>query len=518
MDRTCSKVDTRVAPEHASTTAPLHRLYTRPLAFLSVLCAAQLLLWTLAPTLVNDSPPLDVVENVAWGKEWIISSYKNPTLSSVLLELARLLTGEYGWPSYLLSQLFICSTFVLVFLLGRQPFGTERALVGTLLLTGVYYFSWPTPEFNQDIAQMPLWAGVAFTLWRATETRRTGWWIGLALFAAAGMYAKLSTSVMLVAAAGWILFDGQTRRALTTSGPWIGLALFLIAVSPLAAWLIANEFAPLQYAASRGRYHALSAPMFLLWQAIVMLPMIGMLGASGVLTGNRTGSPTQPARSELEKRFVRYLAFMTVSPILIAVGMTAVANTGAKLMWGVPMLNLVGLLATSLTWHHFDSKALKRLVYCAMTVLAAVPAGYAAAVAYSPLLRGNPKRQNWPQAEIATRMGEIWTRATGQPLRIVAGRDNWLAGLVALSCCEAPPSMYTNADFALSPWITKERIDREGVLIVWQDGDLEMSAKLVQLIGSHERGIQHFKFPRFPQLAPINVRYAVLPPQAERRP
>jgi hypothetical protein len=35
-----------------------------------------------------------------------------------MLEFARLATGAGGWPAYLVSQLFIRATFVLVFLLG----------------------------------------------------------------------------------------------------------------------------------------------------------------------------------------------------------------------------------------------------------------------------------------------------------------------------------------------------------------------------------------------------------------
>ena len=506
--------DVSATPTQIGAAATLW-LYSRPLAFLSILCAAQILLWTLAPTLTSDAPPLDVVENTAWGTEWIISSYKNPSLSYFLLELARLLTGAIGWPAYILSQLFICSTFVLVFLLSVQPLGTERALAGTLLLTGVYYFSWPTPEFNQDVAQMPLWAGVALALWRATETRRMGWWVALGLFAAASMYAKLSTSVLLIAAAAWILLDRQRRSAIATPGPWIGLALFAIAVSPLAVWLIKNGFPPIQYAVGRGRSHAIAGPMFVVSQVAAVLPMLGMLAVSTVLTTSQTEARVRRTQSELEKRFVRYLVFLTAAPILITVGMTAMARTGAKPMWGVPMLNLVGLLAVSLTWYRFDTKALRRLAYCAMTVLIAVPTGYAAAVLYSPMLAGQIKRQNWPQTEIATRMGQVWTKATGRPLRIVAG-NNWLAGLVALSCCEKPASLFTYADFALSPWITEERIAREGVLIVWRDGDLDLekSAKLVRLIGSHDRGAERFTVPRFPGAKPIDIRYAILPPRA----
>ena len=196
--------------------AVVHEL--SPSVAVCLLCAAQIVLWTLAPTVANDALPLDVVENGAWGPEWLLSSYKSPALSTWFLEFSRLATGSLGWPAYLVSQLFVSLTFALVFLLGKEDLGTERALAGTLLLTGVYYFSWPTPEFNQDVAQMPLWAGVVLSLWRATETKRWGWWLLLALFGAAGLYAKLSSGVLLVTAAGWMMQIGRRAARLPIQG------------------------------------------------------------------------------------------------------------------------------------------------------------------------------------------------------------------------------------------------------------------------------------------------------------
>jgi 4-amino-4-deoxy-L-arabinose transferase-like glycosyltransferase len=247
-----------------ATQIPLADRLSRPITVITGLCAAQILFWTLAPTVASSAPPLDVVENSAWGPEWLLSSYKNPALSSWCLELSRLVTGASGWPAYLVSQLFVSLTFVLVFLLGREPLGQERALAGTLLLTGVYYFSWPTPEFNQDIAQMPLWAGVALALWRATETNRLGWWILLALFAAASTYAKLSAVVLLIPAAAWIVLEPKARQLIPTLGPWIAAALFVAATTPLIVWLVNDGFLPISYAVPGAELTASLALVFFL--------------------------------------------------------------------------------------------------------------------------------------------------------------------------------------------------------------------------------------------------------------
>ena len=205
-----------------------------PTALLALLVAGQIVAWTLAPALTHYAPPLDVVEGNMWGREWVIATYKHPALPSWALEASRLVTGAVGWPAYLVSQLFVAATFVFAFLLGRDLTGPRRAAAGTLLLTGIAFYAWPTPEFNHNVAEMPFWAGLPWALWRAVERRGLGWWALVGALAAGGLYAKLTTALLLVTLAAWILWDERARQCLATPGPWLGLAVFAALAAPLA--------------------------------------------------------------------------------------------------------------------------------------------------------------------------------------------------------------------------------------------------------------------------------------------
>src|SRR6516225_5359439 len=103
---------------------------------------------------LHSSPPLDVVESYMWGREWVIATYKHPALPSWALEATWLITGAIGWPAYLLSQACVAATFLFVYLLGRELMGPSRAAAGTLLLTGVVFYAWPTTEFNHNVAEL----------------------------------------------------------------------------------------------------------------------------------------------------------------------------------------------------------------------------------------------------------------------------------------------------------------------------------------------------------------------------
>ena len=487
-----------------------------PATLVVLFAAAQIVVWTLAPALTHRAPPLDVVEGYMWGREWVIATYKHPALPSWFLELSRVATGVTGWPAYLVSQLFIAATFGLVFLLGRDMMGPARAAAGTLLLAGVTYYTWPTPEFNHNVAVAPFWAGVALALWRAVERRSILWWMLLGAFAAGGLYAKLSAALMLAPAAAWIVFDSRARACLATPGPWLGLAVFAILVTPLAAWLIAHDFAPLAYAAQRSAARPMThLPLFLLDTAANLAGMVVMLAIAG-LVGPRRGTPggdvPQQAASDVDAQAQRFLLYFTLGPLVLAVVAGLLSHAGLKTAWGSSMFNLAGLLAIALTAERYTPAALRRIAIGAAVFLVVVPIGYAAAVkidAHRPFYGG--MRVNWPQRAIADRLGSIWTSETGQPLRIVTG-DAWIAGLVGLTNRDAP-SIFTNADTVLSPWITRSRIEREGMLIVWQAKTGDVPPRLLPLLATSKTGEEKFDFSPRKGQRELVVGYAIVAPK-----
>ncbi len=489
----------------------LDRLLEWPAYAAMAFTAAQMVMWTLAPALSHDAPPLDVVESYLWGKEWVIGTYKHPALPAWILEISRTLTGSVGWPAYLASQVFIAMTFLFVFTLGRDLMGSKRALAGMLLLTGVFYFAWPTIEFNHNVAQMPFWSGIAWATWRARTRGHAVWWVLLGTLSAQSLYAKLSSALLLVVVAVWIVSDPALRRQIVKPGPWLGLLCFLIFVAPLATWLTGNGFEPLAYAAARGAQANEGPLQFLGAQMLALLGLVAMLFYARLLPTRSEIMPSSDGNG-VHPLAVRYLAYMTLVPILVPFAVGIVSGSGMKSMWGAPMLSLAGLLAVALTASRFDPQALRRVAQAAVVLLIAVPAGYAVDTLYEARLTNQPKRQNWPQAEVASRFAALWRERTGKPLAIVAGQQ-WIAGVVALQP-GTMASILTNGDRALSPWISAERLRRQGVLVVWeaQPGATQPPDWLLPLIGTSPRNTLDFPWARFPNAAPLVIGYAIVSP------
>ncbi|MGE0597725.1 MAG: glycosyltransferase family 39 protein [Hyphomonadaceae bacterium] len=486
---------------------PLARLIDQPRMGLWALIAAQLAFWTLAPALSYLTPPLDVVEMYAWGREWVVATFKHPNGPGVILEASRWLTGgAVGWPAFLIAQICVGVTFWAVFSLGRDVLDDKRALAGVLALTGVYFFSWVTPEFNHNVLQMPLWALTILALWRATSTGALIWWALLGLFGGLGLWAKYSHALVLLPAAVWLLWDNDARRRLATLGPWLALGVFLLTAAPQALWLFQNDFLPFEYAARRGEGGGpLPTLEFLLTQVLNHLPMALLLLFAGFFF---TRAPAPPA--PIDKRAWRFLLLMAFGPLALA-ALAGLFGMGLRASWGAPMFSLSGLAAIAWLSDRFSIDRLKRLMTGAGVLIVVVSGLYFAHVRYGALFTDDPLRGNWPRAQISRALDVAWRDETGgAPLRIVAG-DIWTAGLVNMDATQ-PPSVLINGDFTISPWVSTARARREGVLIVWRADQTPPPGLMALRTDSAERRLS-VRYPHFPDAPPIELHYAIEPPR-----
>lgn len=495
-----------------------------PLA-LALFCLLQFIVWTLMPALVHSSPPIDVVEGYIWGRERLVATIKHPMLPSWVLEASRLLTGTTGWPAYVASQLFVCTAFVATYALGRELLGAHQGLAAALLTSGTLATSWLSPNFNHDIAQLPLWPAFAWMLWRAVASNGTGWWLGAAICAALVLYTKITGALLLAAGAAWLLADPVARSRLATLPPWLALAAWIALLVPLVASLISADGAALDYAATRARGRTASTiPVFLLRASGLMIGAWLLLGFalwSGSLWPDAEPGPTgQLAAAVDHTRARRFLALFGAGPLLILLVVAAVGGLGLKSTWIVP----TAMLSTLLVVHHLGERLSRpvagRVAAGAFVLLPLVAAAYAVN-ALHPWIGSRPSRVNWPQAEIARRLVAAWHEETGgADLKIVAG-DAWIAGLVALGHSPMPTTLI-RGNFQAAPWITPDRLAREGALVVWDFHDFHRAqagpvppppAGYRTLPVGPARAIA-LKWPRSSRPPDLIIGYAIIAPKA----
>ena len=454
-----------------------------------------------------------MAESYLWGHEWVIGTSKHPNLPGWILETGRVLTGSISWPGYFSSEVLLIGTYICTYGLGAEILGPRRALAGVLLLTGLFYMAWPSTLMNHDVVQMPIWAALVWQLWRL-RTRPGLWgWLALGAIAAVGLYAKLSFGVMIACCGLWILYDGALLRQLARPAPWLALVLFGVLCLPLVSWLRASQFAALDYAREQNAGGA-SPWEFLGGQILTSFGVVALAVLAGLIWGGRPKAQPAPADAAPAPTplAMRYFLHMLLLPNLMTTWLAWQMASGTRGMWGTPMLSLAGLVVVALVPGRLDQQTLRRLAIWAGGLLITLTLIYAADTLLEQRFTGVPKRQGWPQAEMNRRFQALWQAQTGKPLRIVAG-DFWTAGLIALSPGDMP-SIFTNGNFDTAPWITPERLKREGALLIWQvsDPSAGIPLDLAPIAGNGQPHIEQFAWPLFSNAPPLLIGYAIVPP------
>lgn len=122
-----------------------------------------------------------------------------------------------------------------------------------------------------------------------------------------------------------------------------------------------------------------------------------------------------------------------------------------------------------------------------------------------------PQRwEDWPQQEMTAALEARWNAEThGAPLRIVGGPLHF-SGAIAF-WADGEPSLFENLDPSLSPWITPQRIAREGMLLVWEPGDLSDSV-VGKWTSRYKEETLDLVWSKSPAAKLVTLHYVVVPP------
>jgi 4-amino-4-deoxy-L-arabinose transferase-like glycosyltransferase len=443
----------------------------RPLHFFATLCAAQVLLWTLIPTFAFSNLSLDILENIGWGREWQWGYYKHPPLQAWVTGGLYTLVGDTAWPLYVLGPAAIVLTYIPLFLLGRDAAGPRAGLLAVLLFSLVYYANVPTPEFNANVIQMPIWAWAAFALWRSMTRRTIGWWVLLGVVAALAVYAKYSALILFASLILTSLLMAEGRAAYRTAGPYLAILVAAVLVAPQINWLVASHFQPLTFAEGRGGeirgiMRVLQPLGFLATQAFDHIGAILMLVAGGAWLawfGRAAEGVSFPSSAPVR----RFVASMAIAPYALTVVLSGITGVGLLDMWGAPMPVWISLAAVLFLKPVYEAAKLDRMLAFWAILFVGAPVFVGIVAAFGPALGARPIRVAFPGPPMAQELTDIWRKTTGQPLAIVAG-DIWSSGVVVTYSPDRP-SVFTGANPRFSPWITPERIARQGVLVTWSE-------------------------------------------------
>ena len=440
------------------------------LAF-GIIAAAQVLLWTIVPALTFDAPPLDVTENIMWGREWLWGTYKHPPLQAWITELALILSGNHMIGIYLVSQLCIVLTWLALFRFALDVSTPRTALLSVLFFSIVYYSSVPSVEFNANVVQMPIWAWSFYLVWRCIQENRPKHWLLLGLVGALAVYAKYSAALLFLTWLAAFATHWTPRKILLNPSMWSGVIVAAVLVVPHLYWLHESGYLPLHYAEARslpaaGIEGILLALKFLATQVLDHVATFLILLCLGGFAAFRRLS----FRSVLDHPAGRMVTIAAFTPLLFAVLFAVIRGVQLKDMWAAPMVVVISLWLAMQVPASIPAWRTRLALIVGATLFALAPLGVGGVSLFGPAMGMKPQKTSWPQSRIVAEVKGIWEeQAAGAPLRIVGG-PTWPAAMVVAGL-DRDASGFVDCDFDRNPWITKERLGKEGMLVVWSGSE-----------------------------------------------
>ena len=138
-----------------------------------IFLVTHLIIWTAIPTFTNNNLPLDTIEALAWGSNLDWGFNKHPPMSAFLVEILYQLFGTKDWAYYLLSQICVVLSFFIIWNFSKEFLKNQSySFLSILLLEGIYFYNYTTPEFNVYVCELPFWALTVFYCWKGFKTNK----------------------------------------------------------------------------------------------------------------------------------------------------------------------------------------------------------------------------------------------------------------------------------------------------------------------------------------------------------
>jgi 4-amino-4-deoxy-L-arabinose transferase-like glycosyltransferase len=457
--------DFALTPSTGGLRRLIETVESQPRKALGAFVLFHITLWTLIPAIVCRNLPLDVIEGIAQGRDFDLGYWKHPPLAWWLDDAVRLIAGSHIAAYFLLGQLCVLLCFWVLWRFGCEFLRPVESLVAVVLLDGTAVFNALTMEFNHNVLQLPIWALVGWSVYRALIAGRTVDWVWVGLSFALAFYAKFSAVTLLAAIILFAFIDPFARRCFRTAGPYLAILVFVGLITPLSIWLAANNFSPIAFVEERSSIAG--GIEFTRHAAGTALGVISEVGVVVLLLACLQGATPwrKPQRLAPPERFTRnYVLAIALGPFALTVAGSLITMRAVHSGWTLQFWAFLGLLLMTVWRPSIDQQALMRLFagWAAVT-FASVLALLAAQLFH--VGGGSRWATQFPGKAFAASIVGEWQRRTNAPLVYVVG-DFWLGGNVILNTTD-PPHLFQDADLRYSPGVDEADVRARGAMLLW---------------------------------------------------
>ena len=389
-----------------------------------IFITVHLILWTVAPTITNDNLPLDTIEALAWGSNLDWGFNKHPPASAFFLEVFYQIFGPQDWVYYLLSQVFVVIAFIIVFKFSEVFFKNRiLSLISVLLLEGIYFYNFTTPEFNVNVCQLPFWSLCVYYSWKLFDKQQVTFndslWLGV--FAAIGFLSKYLFIYLLLSIDllfFYIIFIKKYKKF--DFKYLVSLEVFIVLLVPHLIWLMNNDYITITYGLARTGLETSSLLDHIVYPLIFLGKQIGILIPFFIMIFFLIKKFR--FRISLKDKKLLFLIFINLVPIGLMFLTSIITGSKIRTMWMTPFYLFLGVLIVYIFQEQINLKKLNKFISSFLILFIFSPFAYA----YISIIEID-KRTDYKGKEIALKIQYAWDQDHKEPIDVVLG-DEWRAG------------------------------------------------------------------------------------------
>ena len=395
---------------------------------------AHLMFWTLVPSLTNQNLPLDTIEALAWGSNLDWGFNKHPPMSAFFPEVFFQIFGSHDWVYYFLSQIFVIISFYYIFKFSKEFFNNDLlGLISVLLIEGIYFYNFTTPEFNVNVCQLPFWSLTVYFSWKiynSKEIKFTDCFL-VGLFAAFGFLSKYLFIYLLVSIDLlfiYLIFIKKDRKL--DFKYFISLEVFFVALVPHLIWLNNNDFITITYGLARTGLEQSSLIDHIKFPLVFLLKQVGLLIPFLILAWLLVKKIK--FKFDFNNKRLLFLFTINIIPIILMFLTSVITGSKIRTMWMTPFYLFFGTFFVYYFKSEINQKKLKIFSYVFVLLFLLSPSLYA----YISLSKDN-KRTDYFGKDIADLIERRWNKNFSNEIMYVVG-DEWYAGNLSYHMSNRP--------------------------------------------------------------------------------
>jgi len=381
---------------------------------------AHIFIWTLIPSVSNNNLPLDTIEALAWGSDLSWGYNKHPPFSAWSTEAFYKIFGNQDWAYYFLSQIFVVSAFFIIFKFSEDFFKNKiYSLISILLLEGIFFYNFTTPEFNINVCQLPFWALTVYYCWKGLKQNDITSWLLFGLFAGLGILSKYLFIYLLIALDVFFIYLIINKKF--NFKCLISLITFFIVLLPHLIWLVDNNYTTIIYALHRTGIedsnfftNHISYPLIFLGKQIgILIPFFIMLFF--IVSKFKT-------KINFKDKKLIFLIAINIVPIILIFLTSLFMGVKIRTMWMTPFYLFMGVLFVYIFQRKIILNKLKYFFSIFLILFIFSPITY-----FYISITQTDKRTDYPGKRISQIVQEKWENNFTNKIKLVGG-DEWHGG------------------------------------------------------------------------------------------